>query len=137
MADETADLRTLVIGTPEKVQIVDRKGNKHTLHPLTLADLIDYEDHVGGSLFGADLSRITLKNIAYLVYLSLRKEGTSDSDVEAGRYNLTEKQMLSFFDMSFFQKSGDVFLDLMRISGIDLNPQKANQKQDASAKVQA
>lgn len=122
-----SDLRVLVTGSPERVTIKDKKGVDHSLQPLDLADLCEFEDKAGQSIFGSTFANMKIRDIAYMLFLSVRKEDCSMTDLEARRFKYTERQVHMLFDLSFIAKCGDIFVDLLRISGMDLRPQKASQ----------
>ena len=134
MSDETvsptSELALMVKGVNQVVSFTDNSGKKYTVQPLDLEDLCEYEARVGTSLLLLDFGKLNLKDIVYLVYLSLRKEGISPADIDAKKFLLTEKDMKRNFNLALFGKSGQLLQDILRISGLEaetVNPQKANQ----------
>lgn len=112
-----AELRTIVKGSPERVMILDRFGKEHELCPLSLADLVEYEDKTGASLLAVERD-FKLKDLAYLLYLSLRKEGLSPEQVEKRAYRVSEHSVYSLFDLKLLAQAKEVILDLLRVSGL-------------------
>ena len=121
----TAELKILVQGTAENLHIKDKNGESYKVHPLDLADLCEYEDRVGTSLLQLNFSTLKLKDVAFMVYLSIRKNGLSSKDIEDRKFKMTESQMLRNFDLGIITRSGTLLVDLLRISGLDTssNPQ--------------
>ena len=116
MSDE---LRTLVTGTTERLTIKDKFGNEHVLPALDLADFVEYEDKTGSTLLDAKRD-MKIKDVCYLLYLSLRKEGLGREDVENRRWKFNERQILLMFDLKFLKESASVLLDLLKISGLEV-----------------
>ncbi len=113
------ELKILVQGSSDRVVIKDRKGAEHLIQPLDLSDIIEYEEKMGQSILdGARTLR--MKDIAYLLYLSLRKEGLSAEDVVSRKYKLTERQIYTSFDLQFLARSATFLLDILRISGFEI-----------------
>lgn len=126
---DNKDLRTLVTGSSKKVIVVDKDKVEHLLNPLDMTDIVEYEDKVGHSILAVD-HEIKVKDIIYLVYLSLRKEGLSLEQVEQKRWKYTERQVGMMFDLKFFSNSVTILLDILRVSGFEL-------KADAEAAAKA
>lgn len=124
----TAELKILVQGTDENVKIKDKDGKEYKLHPLDLADLCEYEDRIGSSLLLLNFNSLKIKDVAFMVYLSIRKDGLTPKEVEDRKFKLKEDTMLRSFDLGLLSKSGLLLTDLLRISGLDVkqNPQKAD-----------
>jgi hypothetical protein len=127
------DLKIMVQGTEHRVVLKDKKGVDHVLQPLDLSDMCEYEARLGQSLLTANLAALHLKDIIFLLYLSLRKEGLSYEEIDRGAFKLTEKDVQRMFDLGMVAKSAELFLDLLRVSGFEFkqegekgNPQKAN-----------
>lgn len=127
-----SDLKMIVQGTDKRVILKDRFGKEHVLQPLDLSDMCEYEARLGQSLLTANLATLSLKDILFLLYLSLRKEGLNLEEVDRGMFKITEKDIQRMFDLSMITKCAEVFLDLLRVSGFEFNkddpanPQKAN-----------
>jgi len=124
------ELKILVQGSADRVIIKDRKGVEHLIQPLDLSDIIEYEEKMGQSILdGARTLR--MKDIAYLLYLSLRKEGLSGEEVVSRKYKLTERQIYTSFDLQFLARSANFLLDILRISGFEIKgeEQKADPTQ--------
>lgn len=125
------DLKMIVTGTDKRVVLKDKTGKEHVLQPLDLSDMCEYEARLGQSLLTANLGALTLKDIIFLLYLSLRKEGLSLEEVDKGAFKITERDIQRMFDLSMITKCAELFLDLLRVSGFEFkqgeeNPQKAN-----------
>ncbi len=120
----TSELKILAQGTAENITIKDKVGNEYKLQPLDLADLCDYEDRVGTSLLALNFSTLKLKDVAYMIYLSLRKDGLSAKQIEGHEFKFSEKEMLRRFDLGLLAKSAVLLTDLLRLSGLEM--QKAN-----------
>ncbi len=125
--DPHADLKVLIKGTDGKVKIKDKEGKVHELPPLDLADLIDLEERTGISVLGmSENTDMKLKDMCYLLYLSLRKEGLSPEQISKKNWTLTERQIYMMFDLNFLKNSISIFLELLAISGLDaIRPPKA------------
>lgn len=109
--------------------VVDKTGKKHELIPLDLSDICEYEERMGVSLL-TNIAIPKVRDIAYLLYLSLRKTGRSESQVESRDWAYKETQVLRIFDAAFAPKSADIYIEILKISGLDLgaqNPPKADQ----------
>jgi hypothetical protein len=122
----TAELKMLVQGSMENVTVTDKSGTSYKIHPLDLADLCEYEDRVGTSLLLLNFNTLKVKDVAFMIYLSIRKSGLSLKEIEDRKFKLTENQMLRNFDLGLLTKSGTLIVDLLRISGLDVgktNPQ--------------
>lgn len=132
MSDATAakqadnDLRILVTGTGHKVILKDRFGKEHTLLPLDMADMCEYEAKLGQSLLTANLSALHVKDILFMLFLSLRKEGLSVEDIDRGAFKITERDVQRMFDLSMITKIAEVFIDLLRVSGYDVKEEETN-----------
>lgn len=124
----TADLKIIVQGTADCIKIKDKNGQEYKLQPLDLEDLCEYEDRVGASLLALNFATLKLKDIAYMLYLSLRKDGLSSQEVADRKFKFSETEMRRRFDLALFAKTAVVVTDLLRISGLEMkpNPQVAN-----------
>lgn len=118
----TADLKILVQGTSENIKIKDKHGTEYKVYPLDLADLCEYEDRVGTSLLLLNFSTLKVKDVAYMIYLSIRKDGLTYKEIEDRKFKMTEMEMLRKFDLALLSKSGALLTDLLRISGLDVKP---------------
>jgi len=121
---ETADLRTIVSGTSECVKIRDKNSKEHIIAPLDLSDLIEYEDKMGYSILNRT-KEIKIRDIAYILYLSLRKEGLSADQIEHRQFTYTERQVWTMFDLKFLTSSNEILMDLLRISGLEVRKEGA------------
>lgn len=121
-----AELRILVTGTDHKVLLRDRHGVEHQLLPLDMSDMCEYEAKLGQSLLTANMGALHIKDIFFLLYLSLRKEGLSLDEIDKGAFKVTERQVQRMFDLAMIEKSAEVFLDLLRVSGFSMKEDKAN-----------
>lgn len=122
----TSELKILATGTAENITLKDKNGTQYKLQPLDLADLCDYEDRVGSSLLALNFSTLKLKDVAYMIYLSLRKDGLSAKQVEGHEFKFSESEMLRRFDLGLLTKSAVLLTDLLRLSGLEMakpNPQ--------------
>lgn|SRR5574339_284093 len=124
----TSELKILIQGTSENIHVKDKTGKEFKIHPLDLADLCEYEDRVGTSLLLLNFNSLKVKDVAFMIYLSIRKDGLSLKDIEDRKFKLTEAEMLRRFDLGLLSRSGHLLTDLLRISGLDVkaNPQKAD-----------
>jgi hypothetical protein len=121
----TSELKILVQGTPENIVIKDKNGTEYKLQPLDLADLCEYEDRVGSSLLALNFSTLKLRDVAFMIYLSLRKDGLSLKQIEGHEFKFSESEMLRRFDLALLAKSAVLLTDLLRLSGLEMkaNPQ--------------
>lgn len=130
----TSDLKILVQGTADCVKIKDKNGGEYKLQPLDLEDLCEYEDRVGTSLLALNFATLKLKDISYMLYLSIRKDGLSAQEVTDRKFKFSETEMRRRFDLALFARTAIVVTDLLRISGLEMkaNPQEANPAESAS-----
>lgn len=124
---DTKDLRTLTVGTPVKVIVVDKNKVEHLLNPLDMCDVVEYQDKIGHNILAVD-HELTVKDIITLVYLSLRKEGLSQSQIEKKEWKYTERQVGMMFDMKFFSNALNILMDILRVSGFELKDDADNNK---------
>lgn len=112
------DLKPLISGaTGEAKTIKDKNGKEYHLCPLDLQDMVDFEDRTGHSILDV-AERFRLKEVAYLLYLSIRKDGVSDADLDARKFAITEAMVMRSFDLRLLSGSAKAFLDIMTISGL-------------------
>lgn len=125
---EKDDLRLLLIGADNTATIKDREGKIHSLTPLRLRDLLEVEDRTGVSIF--DSIRTTkLRDVAFMVWIALRKNGLSPEEIKARKWKLDENECYEMFDAAFFSQWSQIFLDLLKLSGfkpkkVDADPTK-------------
>jgi hypothetical protein len=113
----TRELRILTEGSAEKLYVKDKNDKEHTLTPLTIRDLIEFERRAGGDVFKIMNANLGIENIFHLLYLSLRKEGCSPEDIKRGKYTHSEVDVQEMFDLAILKSSIVVFSHLLRISG--------------------
>lgn len=129
-APQDDTLRTLTKGSAVKVVVKDTEGKEHELQPLDLSDIVEYEDRVGQSILDVN-KPMKLRDIAFLVYLSLRKEGCTKKDIEERNFKYTERQVSMMFDMGFFRQSVTILLDILKVSGFKVADPKEEGKEGA------
>ena len=124
----TSELKMIVQGTSENVKVKDKTGKEFKIHPLDLADLCEYEDRVGTSLLLLNFNTLKIKDVAFMIYLSIRKDGLSMKEIEDQKFKVSETEMLRRFDLGLLAKSGNLITDLLRLSGLEVkpNPPKAD-----------
>lgn len=124
------EIKIVVDGTDRKsIEIEDVNKTKHRLLPLTVKDLIDFEDRLGVSIMQIMSANLTIKHIFFLLYLSIRKEGCSAEDIKLRKYKYTEDEIGEMFDLSFVRLAVPIFTNLLNISGFrkkekETNPQE-------------
>lgn len=127
----TQELAELTTGTKAKQPptVKDKHGKEWELLPLDLADIVAYEKHEGRSLFEENFQDIKTPQLAYLMFLSLRKTGCSPDDLQAGKFRWTNEMLfMREFDLKCFNRSGPILDDLLVLSGLQTeDPQKADQ----------
>ncbi len=130
----TADLVELTTGTKsaKTPTLVDKTGKTWELLPLDLADVVDYEKHEGRSLFEEAFQDVKTPQLAYLMYLSLRKTGCSIADLDAKKYAFAnDMAFMRQFDLKVFNRARPILDDLLVLSGLQVDepasPQKADQ----------
>lgn len=123
MSDEMNDLRTLVTGADGKESLKDKNGILHALSPLTLTDIVEFEDEMGMSIFDM-IGKVSLKQIAYLIYICLRKEGLSPDAIKAKRFR-SKEEVLDQFDFGALPDLGNIYFKILKISGL-----RTKQKED-------
>jgi hypothetical protein len=117
MSNEMEDLRTIISGAPQKITVKDSRGREHELCPLNLADLVEYEDETGASLL-SEKREFKLKDLAFLVYLSVRKEGLGEDKIAKRDFVHTKLAVFSMFDLKLLANANEIITDLLRISGL-------------------
>lgn len=116
------ELRTLIKGAQSAPIIVKDKNNAdHSLCPLDLSDFVEYEERTGNSLL-AFSEKSKLRDILFLFYLSLRKEGKTEQDLDARNYKYTERQVFRLFDLKMLANCANLLVDLLRLSGLEVKP---------------
>jgi hypothetical protein len=129
----TPDLRIVVEGTDKRIFIKDKDGVEHRLMPLTLADVIDFEDNIGVSIYEIAKAEIKMKNLIHVLYLSLRKSGCTKDEIRERRYKMKERDVQEMFDLSFLKSAIPIFADILAISGFkNVNPQKPTSPEDST-----
>lgn len=123
----TSELRVLVTGSDKKAPVIaDKTGKEWKLLPLDLNDLIEYKELTGTDLFSEEIQNIGPKQIMTLMFLSLRKTDCSDADLDARRFKFPAfASFLRMFDLKAFVQSANILADLLAISGLAPDPQKA------------
>jgi hypothetical protein len=124
----SSDLKVLIAGTDGRVTLRDKDGNEHVLPPLDMSDLVEFERKIGGTVL--DESRdIKLSDTLYLLFLSLRKEGCTDDEIQRGQYKRNERQVYRMFNLKLLPKSVQLFMDIMKISGVEFPPPPSETKE--------
>lgn len=132
------DLAILIKGTDGIAKVKDKKGKEHILKPLDLADLIECEEKKNINILSlGENDRLGLKDVCYLLYLSIRKEGLTEEEVANSNFKITERDVYLMFDLGFIAQSVDVFTELLTISGLEANPKMAVQPADDNAEKTA
>lgn len=125
-----SDLRVIMEGTDRVVFIKDKLGKDHRILPLSIHDLIEFEDEIGTSIFNIMNANLGMKQIFSLLYFSLRKEGLSEQDIEAKKWKYTRSQLGNMFDLRLLTSAIGLFNDLLDISGLSRRPRTAEPNQD-------
>lgn len=129
----TNDLRVLLRGTDREVYVKDKDGKEHRLNPLSIGDVIDFEENIGASLFNIMNAAMHAKHLIFLLYLSLRKEGRSKEDVLNRKYTYTQSQVREMFDMAILPKMLPIFNEILMISGFaKKNPPEPTSPKDST-----
>lgn len=117
------ELKALVKGTDQRIVIKDKAGKDHVLSPLDLSDLVDLEDKMQESFLNVEFGKnLRLGQIMFMIYLSLRKEGLSHDDLKRRAFKYTEREVYMMFDLGMMAKAAGVFVDLLKVSGLDVGP---------------
>ena len=76
----------LLLGLKEK--FTDINGKEHSLVPLTMADQMDLEEEMKASIeeIGADAENFQGKDVLFILWLSLRKEGLTADEIDAEQW---------------------------------------------------
>jgi hypothetical protein len=121
-AQAGSELKILLAGTDGKAIIRDKTGKDHYLAPLDMFDMLEFERRIGGSLIDENRT-LKLADVMYLLYLSLRKGLSTPDEITAGKYKVTDQQVYRLFDLKILNKAGDLFTDIVKISGVELPPE--------------
>ena len=121
----TQELKVLIAGTDGVVRLKDKHDKEHVLPPLDFADMLEFERKIGGTLLD-EKRTMKLADVLFLLYLSLRKTGCTDDEINRGQYKMNERQVYMLFDLRYLNKSGELFTDMMKMSGVVFPPPEAN-----------
>lgn len=124
--DSQNELRILCMGTDGVLRLKDKRGVEHVLSPLDMADMVEFETKMSGSVVDIDKVNVKLSHILFLLYLSLRKETMSEEDIYKRNFKWNERQVYMMFDLKALAKAPEIFFDLLKISGLEFKrPTKA------------
>lgn len=115
----TPDLKILIEGTDKQHSIKDKDGKLHHLLPLNLKDIVAFEQYAKTSILDI-VGTVKIEHIAFLVYLSLRKEGLTREQIRQGQFKLCLDDVTEMFDAKFLLSSGLIYIKLLEMSGFDL-----------------
>lgn len=122
-AQTDLSLQILVTGTDGKATLTDKTGKVHVLPPLDVSDVLELEKRMGGTML--DENRVLkLSDVMYVLYLSVRKEGCTDDQISRGQFQISERDVYRMFDLSFLNRSMELFADIMKISGLKLDKEE-------------
>ena len=123
----SSEMKILIEGTDKTFLLKDREGIEHRLLPLNLKDILEFERFAKMSILDM-VSTIKIEHIAFLVYLSLRKEGLSKEAIRKGEFKLSYDDIGEMFDCKFLISSGMVYLKLLEISGFSMTKSEVKGK---------
>lgn len=103
--------------------VKDRTGVEHRLYPLTVRDWIELEKEVG-SVFNWAAIGIKIETWAYLIWMSIRKNGITRKDEYARRFKIGLEEMCDLFDISQSKQMLDAVETITSISGMPMGDGK-------------
>ena len=114
MGTQTKDpdeLQTLTRAGAFKVQ--DVNGTSHLLSLLDMTDLAEFEKEHGGFLL--DPSKLSV--VLYVLWLSLRKEGKKEEELDRGEYAYTLGGCGRLFTLRLLPKINETLIPVLVASG--------------------
>lgn len=115
----------LQIVTGDGIRFKDKNGKEHYLSPLDLTDLRDYERKLG-SLRTLNAENSKFDDVLFLLWLSLRKEGLTQDEIERRNWKLTEDGVGRMFDFRNLKQLNLWIVELLKISGLDTQANPTN-----------
>lgn len=100
----------------EEIAFSDRKGTGHVLCPLTMFDLLEANKKYGD--LGDGLLNSGLEGMIFFIWLSARKEGLNEREIEEEKWKYTLKQVVSWFTAKDIKKVNEIFISLAVMSGL-------------------
>lgn len=125
--DGIAELRTLISGNDGKFAVKDKAGKETNLNGLNLRDMIEFERAMGKSALDM-FDTVKLEEIAYLMYLSVRKEGLSLAEIREKKFKITLDDVYENFDLGMFPEVVLIYTKILELSG--LKPRKEKEGAD-------
>jgi hypothetical protein len=108
-----------MVGQPIAMSVTDRDGVEHALSPLSMNDILEFEDKLGVSLLDAAADRLTIRHIFRILYMSVRKHGLTREDILKKRWKMSIEEFGEMFDLSFLMADRVATIGkLMEASGL-------------------
>lgn len=98
-----------------KFEFKDVKGKKHSLVPLDLKDLVDLETKFGSLAKLGKTEKV--EDILHILWLSLRKEGLNDEQIDREKWIVTVSNVGRMFQLGDIASLMDVVEKLYILSG--------------------
>lgn len=115
----------------ESSEFIDARGNKHRLCPLDMSDIAELERKYKGLQNLATAQ--TVDDLLFVLWLSLRKDGLSEHEIDNEKWKLTVKQVGRMFPAGDKGEMGKAVVALYRVSGFpEKDVKKAKEQVDAA-----
>lgn len=121
-----SELKVLLAGSDGKVSLTDKFGKSHPLPPLDMMDMMTLERRIGETLL--ENKALKVAEIMYAIYLSMRKEGLTADELLHGSYRISEQQVYQMFDLKYLSRAGQLYQDLLKLSGLEVPPEPSPEK---------
>lgn len=120
MGDQVQELSDLL--NTHVLTCKDRFGKEHKLQALDLVDLSDMMRHFGGDLESLQKRGFAVDDLFYILWLSFRKEGLSQDEIDQGKWKIMPQQVGRMFTAKDLSRLNELILQLYKISGLEMKP---------------
>jgi len=119
----TPEAKTLITGeapvSEEKITLKSEDGAEYEPCPLSLRDMIDFEEEMGISLLFAVKNVLSAKHLVEVAYLSARRSGQTKKQILNGEYRISRDAFLESFGFDFFAKGGSEYtVQVLKLCGV-------------------
>ena len=97
--------------------IKDRTGKEHRLFPLTIRDWVELEREIG-SVFNWAIIGQKLETWAYVIWLSVRKNGITRKHEYARQFKIAYEEMMDIFDITQADTMATAVQKIFELSGM-------------------
>jgi len=103
--------------------LTDNTGKKYKAVPLSVNDMIEFEERNGISLIEGASQMLKAKHLIMICFLSARKDGLTRQEIIKKEFRVSYEEFCESFDFQFFDltKGGALYaLHVLEISGVKL-----------------